>query len=46
MPYKSQAQRAWAHTKTGMKALGGKAKVREWDQASKGRKLPKRKKGY
>lgn len=42
MPYKSDDQRRWAHTKTGTKALGGKAKVKEWDQASKGKKLPKK----
>lgn len=42
MPYKSQAQRRWAHTKTGIKALGGKAKVKEWDSSSKGKKLPGR----
>jgi hypothetical protein len=40
MPYKSDAQRRWAHTKKGVKALGGKAKVKEWDTASKGKKLP------
>lgn len=42
MPYESDAQRRWAHTKAGMKALGGKAKVAEWDAASKGKKLPER----
>ena len=42
MPFKSQAQRAWAHTPEGIAALGGAAKVNEWDQASKGMKLPKR----
>ena len=42
MPYKSQAQRKWAHTKRGMKALGGKKKVAEWDRASRGKKLPNR----
>lgn len=42
MPYKSQAQERWAHTDTGIKALGGKAKVAEWDAATKGAKLPKR----
>lgn len=42
MPYKSLAQERWAHTMTGMKALGGKKKVSEWDKASKGMKLPKR----
>lgn len=43
MPYKSLAQERWAHTKAGIKALGGKKKVKEWDRASKGLKLPKRK---
>lgn len=42
MPYKSDAQRRWAHTKTGMKKLGGAGKVAEWDSASKGVKLPER----
>ena len=41
MPYKSKKQAAWAHTKAGTKALGGKAKVKEWDQASKCKQLPK-----
>jgi hypothetical protein len=35
MPYKSDAQRRWAHTSAGTKALGGKAKVAEWDDSSK-----------
>lgn len=42
MPYKSEKQRRWAHTKRGTKALGGKEKVKEWDEASKGKKLPTR----
>ena len=42
MPYKSQQQRKWAHSKAGMKALGGKKKVAEWDKKSKGKKLPKK----
>jgi len=42
MPYKSQKQRKWAHTKAGLKALGGKKKVEEWDKASKGLKLVKK----
>lgn len=42
MPYVSDAQRRWAHTAKGIKALGGKAKVAEWDRASKGKKLPAR----
>ncbi len=43
MPYKSTAQERWAHTDEGTKALGGSAKVAEWDAASKGKKLPARK---
>jgi len=45
MPYKSQTQERWAHTSAGMKALGGAAKVAEWDSASKGLSLPARKSG-
>lgn len=40
MPYVSGAQRGWAHTSAGMKALGGPGKVAEWDSASKGKTLP------
>jgi hypothetical protein len=43
MPYKSKAQERWAHTKEGQKALGKKG-VKEWDKASKGKKLPEKKK--
>ena len=35
MPYKSKKQAAWAHTESGKKALGGDAKVHEWDEATK-----------
>lgn len=42
MPYKSKAQERWAHTPTGRKALG--SKLAEFDSASKGLKLPERKK--
>jgi|GEM_PF-2647828 len=42
MPYLSEAQRRWAHTKKGTEALGGASKVAEWDAASKGKKLPER----
>lgn len=42
MPYKSDQQRKWAHTLMGEKALGGPSKVKEWDKASKGLKLPKK----
>ena len=41
MPYKSEAQRRWAHTPSGRKALGKKG-VEEYDRKSKGKKLPKR----
>ena len=42
MPYVSKSQAAWAHTSAGEKALGGPAKVAEWDAATKGKHLPKR----
>lgn len=44
MPFQSKAQAAWAHTKEGTEALGGEAKVKEWDAATDFKKLPKRKK--
>jgi len=43
MAYKSKKQRAWAHTEKGTKALGGPAKVKEWDQASKGKRRARKK---
>jgi len=42
MPYKSRQQEKWAHTPSGLKALGGKSAVKEWDAASKGLSLPKK----
>ena len=42
MPYKSKLQERWAHTKTGKEALGGNAAVHEWDEATKGKKLPEK----
>jgi len=42
MAYKSKAQADWAHSKEGMEALGGPAKVQEWDKASAGLNLPDR----
>ena len=41
MPFKSEAQRKWAYTKEGTKALGGKKAVQEWEKATGNRKLPK-----
>jgi len=39
-PYASDAQRKWAHTEAGTKALGGKAAVHHWDEETKGKSLP------
>lgn len=41
MPFKSQAQRRWAMTPAGTKALGGKQAVAEWEKATGDKKLPK-----
>jgi hypothetical protein len=41
MPFKSQAQRKWAYTKEGTKALGGKKAVKEWEKATINKQLPK-----
>ena len=41
MPFVSQNQRKWAHTKEGTKALGGKKAVQEWEKATGNKKLPK-----
>lgn len=42
MPAVSKAQLRWIHTPAGRVALGSAAKVKEWEQASKGLKLPER----
>ena len=34
MPFASRAQQKWAHSATGLRALGGAAKVKEWDDAT------------
>lgn len=41
MPFKSEAQRRWAYTPQGTKALGGKKAVAEWEKATGSKKLPK-----
>lgn len=41
MPFKSQAQRKWGNSPVGIKALGGKKAVEEWNKATVGKKLPK-----
>jgi len=42
MPYKSEAQRKFFHTKTAKKAGITSKVVKEFDKASKGKKLLKR----
>jgi hypothetical protein len=41
MPARSKAQLRWVNSPSGHAALGG-AGVKEWDSATKGRKLPER----
>lgn len=43
MPYKSDAQRRFFHSPGAEKAGIGKSTVNEFDQASKGMKLPEKK---
>lgn len=42
MPWASKAQARWGHSPSGVKALGGKAKVAEWDKATPKGSLKKR----
>lgn len=42
MPFKSKQQMKWGNSPAGIKALGGKKKVAEWNRATKGKKLPTR----
>lgn len=42
MPFVSRQQQKWGNSSAGVKALGGPAKVAEWNASTKGRKLPKR----
>lgn len=41
MPFVSKRQQAWGNSPTGIKALGGKKNVEEWNKATKGKQLPK-----
>lgn len=41
MPFKSEAQRKWAMTPAGTKALGGKKNVEHWNKETGNKKLPK-----
>ncbi len=42
MPWKSVQQARWGHSQAGQKALGGPAKVAEWDAATPKGSLPQR----
>ncbi len=43
MPWASVAQARWGHSPSGLKALGGKSKVAEWDAATPKGSLIKKK---
>lgn len=40
MPFRSKKQNAWGHTEAGMEALGGPAKVKEWEGETEYNTLP------
>lgn len=42
MPWKSEAQRKWGNSPAGIRALGGKKAVEEWNKSTKGKRLPQR----
>lgn len=42
MPFASKAQQRWGHSPSGLKALGGKAAVTEWDSATPKGSLPEK----
>lgn len=42
MPFKSKKQNAWAHTASGTEALGGPAKVKEWESDTNYSSLPEK----
>jgi len=42
LPWKSVQQARWGHSPEGLRALGGKAKVAEWDTSTPKGSLPKR----
>jgi len=46
MPWRSKAQARWGHSPSGLRALGGKDKVGEWDSATPKGSLPERKKSH
>lgn len=42
MPFVSKSQQRWGNSPAGIKALGGKRNVTEWNKATEGKKLPQR----
>lgn len=42
MPFLSRAQQKWGNSAAGKAALGGQAKVNEWNQATAGTALPEK----
>jgi len=40
MPFRSVQQERWGHSAAGVRALGGKAKVAEWQSATDQKALP------
>jgi hypothetical protein len=42
MPFVSKKQQAWGNSPAGIKALGGKKNVEEWNKTTKGKKLPQK----
>lgn len=44
MPWASKQQARWGHSPSGLSALGGPAKVAEWDAATPKGSLPAKKK--
>lgn len=42
MPWVSAKEQRWGHSKAGLKALGGPAKVSEWDAATDFSNLPEK----
>jgi len=43
MPFVSKAQQRWGNSKAGLRALGGKQKVQEWNSSTNQKALPPKK---
>jgi len=42
MPFLSKAQQRWGNSPAGLRALGGKAKVAEWNASTPEQRLPEK----